>query len=584
VPSVGVTAGMVAFARAWAKAVTGTSYLPMTQAELEEFLLGLTRRLAEALRTEPFSVRLGQQIGADLVAAHLTSAEGLGRSIEVIELRLMRDLGLSGDDLQDRMARLLGTVATGYARALRDRTLDEQESVRRAALVAREQAERALRDSEARFRHQATHDPLTGLPNRALFTERLAGMFERASHLDQRLGMCFVDLDGFKVINDTLGHHVGDLLLVLVAERLSRALPDPLVARLGGDEFVILIEDTNSTDDAVKVADATLATFTNPFTVDGHEVTVSASIGIVERPVAGTSPSEVMRAADVTLHWAKSAGKNRWALFDAERHARELARYGLSAAMPAALNRGEFFLDYQPLVSLARGTVLGVEALVRWRHPALGVLRPDRFIGLAEETGLIVRLGASVLADACEQARQWYERDPNCPFISVNLAVRQVHDPSLVDVVTDVLRRTGLPPHKVQLEITESALISSADGPIHALRTLAGRGIRIAIDDFGTGYSNLAYLRELPVCELKVAASFVAGLGRPADHPGRATDEQILVTLVSLAHALGLTVTAEGVENQLQAERLRAIGCDAAQGWHFGRPESPQRILATLSA
>jgi diguanylate cyclase (GGDEF)-like protein len=578
------TAGMAAFARAWAKAVTGTCYLTMTQVELEEFLLGLTGRLAEAVHAEPLSPLVGHRIGADLVAAHLTSAEGLGRTIEVLELRLLRDLGLSGDDLRDRMARLLGSVAAGYAGALRGRTLDEQEQIRRAALLARAQAERALRDSEARFRHQATHDSLTGLANRALFTDRLADVFGRPGRAGRRLAVCFVDLDGFKVINDALGHHVGDLLLVLVAERLRRAVPEPLVARLGGDEFVILMPDTSCTDDAVKVADAALAALAEPFAVDGHEVTVSASIGIVERPVDGSSPSEVMRAADATLHWAKSAGKNRWALFDAERNARERARQALSAAMPAAVGRGEFFLDYQPLVSLTTGAVLGAEALVRWRHPRLGVLRPDRFIGLAEETGLIVRLGGWVFAEACEQARRWYERHPDAPFISVNLAVRQVRDPSLVVMVTDLLRRTGLPPEKVQLEITESALIGHADEPVHALRTLADIGMRVAIDDFGTGYSNLAYLRQLPVCELKLASKFVAGLGEPAYDPSIGPDERILRTLVSLAHALGLTVTAEGVETAAQAERLKAIGCDAAQGWHFGHPGPPQHILSALPA
>jgi diguanylate cyclase (GGDEF)-like protein len=577
--------GVAAFARAWAKAVTGTSYLPMNQAELEEFLAGLTRRLAAALRTEPLSLRCGHQIGADLVAAHVTSAEGLGRTIETIDLRLVRDLGLCGADLQDRVARLLGTVATGYARALRDRTLDEQESIRRAALVAREQAEHALRESEARFRHQATHDSLTGLPNRALFTEALAAVFERPP-ADRRLGVCFIDLDGFKVVNDTLGHHVGDLLLVLVGERLRRAIDGHLIARLGGDEFVVLVDGTTCTDDAIKIADAALAVLADPFAVDGHEVTVSASIGIIERSVAGGRPGDVMRAADVTLHWAKAAGKGRWALFDEERNEQELARYALSAAMPAALNRGEFYLDYQPLVSLTTGGVLGVEALVRWRHPGLGNLRPDSFISLAEETGLIVRLGARVLAEACREARRWYETDPASPFVSVNLAVRQVHDPSLVGLVTDVLDQTGLPPGKVQLEITESALMSNADEPIHALRTLANLGVRIAIDDFGTGYSNLAYLRDLPVCELKVAASFVAGLREPVDptiDPLAGPDGRILVTLVSLAHALGLTVTAEGVETQRQADRLRAIGCDAAQGWHFGEPGPPQRILTIPS-
>jgi diguanylate cyclase (GGDEF)-like protein len=574
--------GLAIFARAWAKAVTGTSYLPVTPAQLEEFLEGLTVRLVEALNEEPFSLRRGYQIGADLVAAHIASAEGLGRTIEVIDLRLLRDLGLSGDDLRDRMARLLGTVAIGYARALRDRTLDEQESIRRAAMVAREQAEQALRESEARFRHQATHDPLTNLPNRALFTERLAAVFGRDGGSDRRLGVCFVDLDGFKMVNDTLGHHAGDLLLTSVAAKLRRGVGEHLVARMGGDEFVILVENTTCTDDVLKVADAALAAINEPSTVDGQELRVSASIGIVERPVSGTTPSEVMRAADITLHWAKSSGKSRWALFDPERNERELTRYALSSAMPAALERGEFCLDYQPLVSLCDGRLLGVEALVRWRHPKLGVLRPDKFIGLAEETGLIVRLGGWVLAEACRQARKWIDLSPKAPFVSVNLAVRQVRRPGLIQEVTDLLEEYHLPPGRLQLEITESAMMNGADESVGNLRTLSDLGVRIAIDDFGTGYSNLSYLRTLPVCELKVAGSFVEGLRAPAAEPASLTDERILATLVSLAHTLNLTVTAEGVETAAQADRLRAIGCDAAQGWHFGAPMSPDHVDALL--
>lgn len=556
------------FARAWAKAVSGTSYLPMTQSQLEEMLQRLTDRLAQALRAEPFDLRIGQQVGAELVQAHIASAEGLGRTVEVIQLRLVRDLDLVVDDVEDRMARLLATVATGYARALRDRTLDEQESIRRAAMMARAQAERALRDSEARFRHQATHDPLTGLPNRTLFTERLTAAITAPGRGADRVGVCFLDLDRFKVVNDSLGHQIGDSLLVTVAQRLHGALGEHLVARLGGDEFVILVERTAGTDDAVQVAESALAAIREPALVDGHELTVSASIGIVERPVEGTSPMDLMRAADSTLHWAKAAGGARWSLFDADRNRRDLARYALSAAIPAALDRGEFYLDYQPLTSLRDGRVLGMEALVRWRHPELGVLRPDSFIPLAEETGLIVRLGSWVLAEACREAGTWPGADGDAPFVSVNLAVRQLHRSDLVTEVRGVLGRTGLPPQRLQLEITESTMMSTVVEPVRALRVLGDLGVRVAIDDFGTGYCNLAYLRDLPVDELKVAGEFVTGLRAP----GSGTDERILASLVSLAHALGLTVTAEGVETADQADRLRAIGCDAGQGWHFGRP------------
>ncbi|MFY1637347.1 putative bifunctional diguanylate cyclase/phosphodiesterase [Solwaraspora sp. WMMB335] len=584
---------MTVVARAWAKAVTGTSYLPMTQAQLEQFLAQMTQRLVTALRAEPFTVRPGYQVGAELVAAHIASAEGLGRTIEVLDLRLMRDPGrlrelpllheLDIDDaeLVDRMARLLGGVATGYARALRDRTLDEQETIRRAALVAREQAEIALRESEARYRHRATHDPLTDLPNRSLFTQQLEAVFSAPNAAGRRLGVCFVDLDGFKVVNDTLGHRIGDLLLVSVSERLRRGAGEHLVARIGGDEFVILVANTTCTDDALKVADAALAAIGEPAIVDGHELTVTASIGIVERQVAGTTPSEVMQAADVTLHWAKAAGKGRWALFDPVRNEHQIARYALSAAMPAALDRGEFFLDYQPLVSLRGGALLGVEALVRWRHPTLGVLGPDRFISLAEDSGLIVRLGSRVLAEACREARRWLDRSPAAPFVSVNLAVRQINDPGLVQYVTEVLDDTRLPADRLQLEITESAVMSTADGPVGTLRELADLGVRIAIDDFGTGYSNLSYLRSLPVQELKLAGKFVEGLRAPTSTDR--TDESILSTLVNLAHTLDLTVTAEGVETAGQAERLQAIGCDAAQGWHFGRPGPAAGIADRLT-
>jgi len=568
-----------AFARAWAKAVSGTSFLPMTQAQLEALLQRLTDQLADALLAEPFDLRPGHRVGTELVANHIASAEGLGRTVEVLQLRLIRDLGLVGDDVEDRMARLLAAIATGYARALRDRTLDEQESIRRAVMTARAQAERALRDSEARFRHQATHDPLTDLPNRALFTERLTAALNEPGRGAERIGLCFLDLDRFKVVNDTLGHQAGDRLLITVANRLRRALDGHLVARLGGDEFVVLVERTGGTDDVVAVADTALAAVREPAIVDGTELTVTASLGIVERQIAGTTPGHLMRAADSTMHWAKAAGGARWEVFDAERNRRELARHALSAAIPAALERGEFYLDYQPLTSLRDGSLLGVEALVRWRHPELGVLHPGSFIGLAEETGLIVPLGGWVLAEACREAERWSARGGRAPFVSVNLAVRQVHRPGLVQEVRGLLQRTGLPPERLQLEITESTMMSTTEEPVRALRVLADLGVRIAIDDFGTGYSNLAYLRDLPVTELKVAGEFVAGLRAPAAEPASRTDERILASLVSLAHALDLTVTAEGVETAGQADRLRAIGCDAGQGWHFGRPAPADRIL-----
>ncbi|GAA1763557.1 bifunctional diguanylate cyclase/phosphodiesterase [Luedemannella helvata] len=569
--------GVAAFARAWTKAITGTCYVPLTVAEVEQYLGGLTERLAAALRQEPFSPGIGHDIGTELVAADFTAAEALGRTIEVMQLRLLRDLGATTPEDADRIGRLLGSLATGYAKAIRDRTLDEQETIRQAALVARVQAEQALRASEARFRHQATHDPLTGLPNRALFAHRLAEAL--GGDGGGQVGICFIDLDGFKVINDSLGHGVGDRLLVAIASRLGQQVASHrhLVARMGGDEFVILVTDPTDTDELIAIADEVLVSIAEPVHIDGHELAVTASIGIAQSPAAGANPTDLMRAADITLQWAKAAGKGRWALFDPARDDLEIARYALSAQMPAALEHGEFVVEYQPMVSLFEGTLVGVEALVRWRHPKLGRLQPGEFIPLAEETGLILRLGYAVLEEACEQAARWWPEPKPEGFISVNLAVRQVHDPALVTKVFDVLDRTGLDPARLQLEITESSIMGTDTEPIAALRELAARGIRIAIDDFGTGYSNLAYLRRLPVRELKIAGEFVTGL-RATDAAGNPTDERILATLVSLAHTLGLTVTAEGVETTAQAERLRAIGCDAAQGWLYGRPGSAGAI------
>ncbi|GAB1512239.1 putative bifunctional diguanylate cyclase/phosphodiesterase [Actinophytocola sp. KF-1] len=424
------------------------------------------------------------------------------------------------------------------------------------------------------LRYQANHDHLTGLGNRALFTERLHAAFGGSP--GQRVGLCYLDLDGFKAINDTLGHVVGDQLLVEVGERLDRLVSAPgrLVARMGGDEFVVLVEHTTGMAELVELAERILAEIARPVLVSGHRLTVSASIGLVERSVYDASPAETMRDADVTLHWAKVDGKNRWASYDPERNAREIARITLSNAMPAALEREEFYVDYQPIVSLADGTLLGVEALVRWAHPEFGRLGPDRFIGLAEETGLIVPLGLWVLETACRQTMAW-ARTGRTPIVSVNLAARQVAEPDLVPAISAIIDRVGIPPSSLQLELTESAIMGTTGEPLSALRRLVDMGVRIAIDDFGTGYSNLAYLRHLPVHALKIAGSFVEGLRAGSVE---SVDARIVTALVSLAHTLKLDVIAEGVETGEQAELLRHIGADSAQGWLYAKPGPPEDV------
>ncbi|RQW97737.1 putative bifunctional diguanylate cyclase/phosphodiesterase [Micromonospora globispora] len=439
---------------------------------------------------------------------------------------------------------------------------------------------------QQRLRFQALHDPLTGLPNRTLFFETLGHVFETARP-EQRVGICFLDLDGFKAINDSLGHDLGDRLLIVIGRRLADCVAGRghLVARMGGDEFVILVDSGDGIDDAVEVAELALAAVSAPVHVGDQQLAVSASIGIVECPAAETSASELMKAADTTLYWAKAEGRGRWAVYDPERSAADIARSALAAGLPAALDRGEFVLHYQPIVSLLDGAMVAVEALVRWQHPELGLIGPDRFIGLAEETGLIVRLGAWVLRQACRDAESWRRACPDTRLVvSVNLAARQADDPAIVETVAEGLRTTGLPADLLQLELTESAVMGTAGEPLRALHQLADLGVRLAIDDFGTGYSNLAYLRRLPIHCVKLAGPFVEGIradgvDAAADH----RDERIVDALVRLAHALELWVTAEAVETGVQAERLRALRCDTGQGRWFGPPVPADQIRGRLA-
>ncbi|MGI5130215.1 putative bifunctional diguanylate cyclase/phosphodiesterase [Pseudonocardia sp. CA-107938] len=419
------------------------------------------------------------------------------------------------------------------------------------------------------------HDVLTGLLDRA-------GLFDAlAADPDSLIGLCYLDLDGFKAVNDTVGNSGGDTVLRAVARRLDDELgrDGHVVARTGGDEFAVLVHGASGDphrdlEELQRVSHQVLAIVRRPVRIGGRRVAVTASAGVVRRDRGRRHGAELMRAAGTTLSRAKKAGRDRIALFDPDLHHHDVSRFAMTARMPQALADGEFFLEYQPLVRLADGVLVGVEALARWTLPGGERIAPDRFVPLAEETGMIVPLGRWVLAEACRQAAAWL-RDGGPPLVmSVNLAARQVEDPGIVDAVTRALELNDLPAQLLQLELTESEVMAPTTGARATLEALAGLGVRLAIDDFGTGYSNLAYLRSLPVHALKLAGPFVTGAGTPEG----TVDVEITSTLVGLAHALGLTVTAESIETAEQAAKLRELGCDLGQGWFYSPAVGPDAV------
>ncbi len=433
---------------------------------------------------------------------------------------------------------------------------------------------------EEQLRHQAFHDPLSGLPNRALFMDRLEHTLTRANRRGSKVAVLFMDLDNFKVINDSLGHEVGDQLLLAVAERLEACLrPEDTAARLGGDEFTILVEEVDGVSDAVRVAERIAESLQSPFVLDQHEVFSTTSIGIALSSPLQEQPADLLRHADLAMYRAKHKGKARYEVFESSMGTEALERLSLENELRRALERGEFKVYYQPVVTLESRKIAGMEALVRWEHPTRGLLLPEVFLSVAEETGLIVRIGQWVLREACKQARAWQEQYPGTPplTISVNLSTREFFHPELV---AEVLGESEIDPASLQLEITEGAMrsngTSSAD---RTLRKLKHMGVQLAIDDFGLGYSSLSYLKRFPVDFLKIDRSFVEELGRAPN--GASKDKEIVKAMIDLTHALGLKVIAEGVETSEQLARLRNMKCDLAQGNYFSEP-LPSEALAVI--
>ena len=432
---------------------------------------------------------------------------------------------------------------------------------------------------EEQLRHAAFHDALTGLPNRALFRDRLdqaLAILERETGV---VAVLFLDLDDFKVVNDTAGHHAGDALLGAVAARFSSVVrPGDTVARLGGDEFAVLLTNLRTAEEAATVAAKLQAQLATPVNVEGTEVDVHTSIGIAVATTAGCSADDLVRHADVAMYVAKSEGKRTHRFYEPAMHAALVERMELQAALALAIDHDEFAVHYQPIVSLANQEMVGVEALLRWQHPTFGAVGPADFIPLAEQTGLIVPIGEWVLDTVCRQVSDWARLGLGTDLeVSVNLSARQLIEPGLADYVGATLYRHGVAPAQLVLEITETILMEDMDSVLRTVEDLRALGIRLAIDDFGTGYSSLAYLTRLPVQILKIDRAFIVGAKQ--DRSAQAMLESIL----RLASDLDLATVAEGIEDEDTADELRVAGCTMGQGYWFSRPVPADQLLALLS-
>ena len=464
------------------------------------------------------------------------------------------------------------TTLSVLAIALLTSVLDARLETRTADLAS------SLTAANKKLTRLALHDNLTGLPNRILLGDRISQAMHSATENNACFALMFIDLDGFKPINDAFGHHVGDQLLLSVAERLRAGLSaQDTLARIGGDEFVLLVP-LKQPDDAVAVAARQVALLAEPFCVGEHGLQMSASVGVALYPGCGTDQHQLLVNADAAMYHAKSSGKNSYCFFDASMNSNARKQLQLIQDLRMAVPRGELRLFYQPKFDAATRQPVGAEALVRWQHPHMGLLAPDTFIELAEKTGLIIPVGEWVLNEACRQMAQWVRQGYDDWRVAVNLSALQFCHGGLVQSVAQALSRNGLAARHLTLEITETTAMSDADASMTVLQQLADMGVDISIDDFGTGYSSLMYLKRLPANELKIDRGFVRDLEQDSD------DAAIVSAIVALGQALGLRIVAEGVETDTQQAFLTRLGCDSLQGYLLGRPQPADRFMADILA
>ncbi|WP_188316919.1 putative bifunctional diguanylate cyclase/phosphodiesterase [Solihabitans fulvus] len=697
----GVSASREAVARSWASAISNTSLTSIPRDELEQLLLGFVDELLAALTSEPFSTVVGQRVGAALVTNDFVCSATVERTIELLGNSLLAPLRLPADSRSNtRLVRLLGALAAGYSDALRDRTLDQQELSKTAAVNTIRKAEHALRISEAKFRavftssavgigvtamdgrvldfndamlnilgysadelrrlsvrdlihpddraslalsteeltvsgrehfraekrmlrndgevvstliavslvrdtagapayhvtmvenlnelrllqdqllKQSLHDVQTALPNRSQFL----GWLESAagSKGPERVALCLFDIDGFRVINDGFSHDVGNRVLLSVANHLRAVFGDVgQVARTGGDEFGVLIRNPADLTSVIEKVEAAIELLAEPIYVDDRGIAVSVSVGIVQRPTKGVDAAELLRAADVTVGWAKADGRAQWALYDPDRDARERVRCTVVASIPGAMEEGQFRIDYEPVHLLADGRMVAVHAMLRWEHPTLGVLSVQDFLGLTEATGIAIRLGRWTLEQACTQAGGWYERFGDAaPLLCVELTARQCREPDLVADVRRILEAAGLPERRLRLSLGERIASALTDEQVDELSFLTDNGVRLVLDDYGSGNIGLHRLRQIPLEAVRLADVILPALSTEDDPISR----NAVGWLIALAGELGYDVLAQGVRAESEVAALREIGVHAGQGAYFGPALTGDEVEAYLAA